>query len=144
MCDGRSCSWVPYRSLPCTLQDGGDAYNALRCRSLSAKEPLIIGLFCDKWRTKIKGILSICATLWWDLSKRKALLDTIPKSGKFGIFFETFVYFSRARSILRKSFDKNYRANWRQNKRIVGENMIEKTKSRINKTQKILRKRGAM
>jgi len=32
----------------CVLQDGQNAYDALSCTSLSAKEPLIIGLFCGK------------------------------------------------------------------------------------------------
>jgi len=30
------------------IQCGEDAYDALSCRSLAAKEPLIIGLFCGK------------------------------------------------------------------------------------------------
>jgi len=30
------------------VQGGEDPYGALSCRDLSAKEPLIIGLFCDK------------------------------------------------------------------------------------------------
>jgi len=31
-----------------------DVYDVLSCRSLSAKEPLIIGLFCGKRRIKIR------------------------------------------------------------------------------------------
>ena len=30
------------------VQGGGDEWDALSCRSLFAKEPLIIGLFCGK------------------------------------------------------------------------------------------------
>ena len=30
------------------VQGGEDAYDALKCRSLSAKTPLITGLFCGK------------------------------------------------------------------------------------------------
>jgi len=30
----------------CPVQGAEDAWDALRCRSLSAKEPLIVGLFC--------------------------------------------------------------------------------------------------
>ena len=33
---------------PYILPGTGDAYDALSCRSFSAKEPLIIGLFCGK------------------------------------------------------------------------------------------------
>jgi len=36
------------------LQDGKNTLNALSCKSLSAKEPLIIGLFCGKRLTKIR------------------------------------------------------------------------------------------
>jgi len=36
------------------LQGGEDALDALTCRSLSAKEPIIIWLFCEKWPTKIR------------------------------------------------------------------------------------------
>jgi len=36
------------------IQDGEDAVDALRCRSLSAKEPLIVRLFCGKWPIKIR------------------------------------------------------------------------------------------
>jgi len=36
-------------SLICETNDGGnDAQDALKCMSLSAKEPLIVGLFCRK------------------------------------------------------------------------------------------------
>jgi len=35
-------------------QDGEDAQDALSCRTLSAKEPLIVGLFCGKWPIKIR------------------------------------------------------------------------------------------
>ena len=35
-------------------QGGEDPWDALRCRSLSAKEPLIIGLFCQKCSIKIR------------------------------------------------------------------------------------------
>ena len=36
------------------LHGGEDPQDALSCRSLSAQEPSIIGLFCRKWPTKIK------------------------------------------------------------------------------------------
>ena len=36
------------------VQGGQDSYNALKCRSFFAKEPLIIGLFCRKWPVKIR------------------------------------------------------------------------------------------
>jgi len=34
--------------LPAKLQGGEDSWDALSCRSFSAKEPLIVGLFCGK------------------------------------------------------------------------------------------------
>ena len=37
-----------------SVQDGEDPYDAWSCRSFSAKEPLIIGLFCGKWPVKIR------------------------------------------------------------------------------------------
>ena len=33
---------------------------ALSCRSFSAKEPLIIGLFCEKWPIKIRHSMGLC------------------------------------------------------------------------------------
>jgi len=42
------------------LQGGVDAYDALSRRSLSAKEPLIAGLFCGKWPTKIRHPMHLC------------------------------------------------------------------------------------
>jgi len=36
------------------IQGGEDPQDALSCRSFSAKEPLIIGLFCGKWPIKIR------------------------------------------------------------------------------------------
>ena len=36
------------------VQSGENALDALSCRSLFAKEPLIIGLFCGKWPPKIR------------------------------------------------------------------------------------------
>ena len=38
--------------LSCSVQGSEDTWDALSCRSLSAKEPLIIGLFCGKWPVK--------------------------------------------------------------------------------------------
>ena len=36
------------------IQGGEDPYDALSCRSLSAKAPVIIGFFCGKWPVKIR------------------------------------------------------------------------------------------
>jgi len=36
------------------IQGGEDQWDALRCRTFSAKEPLIIGLFCGNWPVKIR------------------------------------------------------------------------------------------
>jgi len=41
------------------VQGGEDAY-ALNCRSISAKEPLNIGLFCGNWLLKIRHPLHLC------------------------------------------------------------------------------------
>ena len=41
------------------LQGDEDALDALRCRLFSAKEPLIIGLFCGKWPVKIRHPTSL-------------------------------------------------------------------------------------
>jgi len=38
----------------CITQGGEDAYDASSCRSLSAKEPLLIGLFYGKEPIKIR------------------------------------------------------------------------------------------
>ena len=43
------------------LQGGEDALDALRCRSLFAKEPRIIGLFCGKDKASC-GFLPPCST----------------------------------------------------------------------------------
>jgi len=42
------------------IPGGEDAQDALSCRSLSAKEPLIIGLFCRKEPTKIRHPTYLC------------------------------------------------------------------------------------
>jgi len=51
-----SCSINPQKvCLPLNLPHiGKNAYNALSCRSLPAKEPQITGLFCGKWPIKIR------------------------------------------------------------------------------------------
>jgi len=36
------------------VESGQDAYDAFNCRSLSAKGPLVIGLFCGNRPTKIR------------------------------------------------------------------------------------------
>jgi len=55
-----NASWHTYEWVMSThkrsltvLMCGEDAEDALSCRSLSAKGPLIIGLFCGKWPIKI-------------------------------------------------------------------------------------------
>jgi len=57
--------WADYMKSPLTLlrlhvESGEDAEDALSCRSLSAKEPLIIGLFCGKWPIKIRHPITLC------------------------------------------------------------------------------------
>ena len=42
------------------LQGGDDAWDALSCRSLSAKEPLIMGPFCGKRPIKIRHPRRLC------------------------------------------------------------------------------------
>ena len=41
------------------LQGGEDAEDALSCRSLFEKKPLIIGLFCGKWPIKIRHLMGL-------------------------------------------------------------------------------------
>jgi len=41
------------------LQGGKDSLDALSCRSFSAKERLIIGLFCGKWPKKIRHPMTL-------------------------------------------------------------------------------------
>ena len=65
-----NASWHTYEWVMSThkrsltvLVCGEDAEDALSCRSLSAKGPLIIGLFCGKWPIKI-DIICRHATLY--------------------------------------------------------------------------------
>ena len=53
------------------LQGGEDPQDAFSCRSFFAQEPLIIGLFCGKWRVKIRhpmtlrhSVMQLCADFW--------------------------------------------------------------------------------
>jgi len=41
------------------IQEGQDPWDALSCMSFLAKEPLIIGLFCGKWPTKIRHPMTL-------------------------------------------------------------------------------------
>jgi len=41
------------------IQGGIETFDFLSCRSLSAKEPLIIGLFCEKQPAKMRPPMSI-------------------------------------------------------------------------------------
>jgi len=41
------------------LQGGEDPQDALSCRAFSAKEPLIIRLFCGKWPVKIRHAMHL-------------------------------------------------------------------------------------
>jgi len=68
--------WIP-RSKANTMQGGADALDALRCRSLSTQEPLIVGLFCGKmtYQNKASYVSSppcrneSCYTHGWVLSR---------------------------------------------------------------------------
>jgi len=42
------------------VQGGEDALGAANCRSLSAKEPIIVGLICGKRPTKIRHLWPLC------------------------------------------------------------------------------------
>jgi len=46
--------WYVHSVHMCKRLVGDDTRDALSCRSFPAKEPLIIGLFCGKWHTKIR------------------------------------------------------------------------------------------
>jgi len=43
----------------CLLQGGDDALDAVTCRSLSAREPIIIGFFCGKRPEKIRHAIPL-------------------------------------------------------------------------------------
>ena len=42
------------------VQGGKDALGAVICRSLSAKEPIIVGLICGERPTNIRHLLPLC------------------------------------------------------------------------------------
>ena len=44
-------TWIPV---------GEDAWDASNCKSLSAKEPLIVGLFCGKRPMKMRHPMGLC------------------------------------------------------------------------------------
>jgi len=47
------------------LQGSKDALNILICRSFSAKEPLIIGLFCGKWPMALRHPKDLRHPIFW-------------------------------------------------------------------------------
>ena len=49
--------WVQLRAPYGMIESGPDAYDAFNCRSLFAKEPLVIGLFCGDWPIKIRHMM---------------------------------------------------------------------------------------
>jgi len=55
---------LPNKKSKLGYEDDVDAWNAWSCRSLSAKEPLIIGLFCEKWPTKIGHLTLLRHPVW--------------------------------------------------------------------------------
>jgi len=55
------------------LQGGKDPQDALSCGSLSSYQPLIIGLFCGKWPTKIGHPMSLCHPVSCGLMKCMSL-----------------------------------------------------------------------
>jgi len=54
-----ACAHVYLPHCVAAVQGGEDAWDALNCRSLSAKEPIILGLFCGQWRIKIRHSMHI-------------------------------------------------------------------------------------
>jgi len=50
----------PHKRHDSCIQGGKDAEDAISCRSLSAKEPLIMGLFCGKRPIKIRQPMGLC------------------------------------------------------------------------------------
>jgi len=48
-----------------SVQGGEDSKDPLSCRSISTKEPLIIGHFCRKWPIKIRDPMSLRHPVYW-------------------------------------------------------------------------------
>jgi len=46
------------------VQGGEDPYAALSCRSFSAKEPIIVGLFCGKRPIKVRHPMTLRHPVW--------------------------------------------------------------------------------
>jgi len=55
---------LPRKKSKLRYEGGVDAWNAWSCMSLSAKEPLIIGLFCRKRPTKIRHLILLRHPVW--------------------------------------------------------------------------------
>jgi len=66
------------------VQGGEDPQDALSCRSLSLKEPLIIGLYCGKWPIKIRHPMGLCnpVSTWIRFSNRVAQTNMMQLSCK--------------------------------------------------------------
>ena len=59
-CAFRPVLCVRVRERLCISQGGKDPQDAFNCRSLLAKEPWIIGLFCRKWPVKVRHPMGLC------------------------------------------------------------------------------------
>ena len=57
-------SHVTHVNESCRIQGGEDPQDVLNCRSFSAKEPLIIGLFCGNLHIKIRHPMGLRHPVW--------------------------------------------------------------------------------
>lgn len=53
-------------SIQIPLQGGEHTWDAFSCRSLSATEPLFVGLFCGKWRIDVWHPVHLCHPVYID------------------------------------------------------------------------------
>ena len=59
-CQIHKVGYVAWLICIARIQGGKDPCDAISCRLFSAKEPLIIGLFCGKWPVKISRPMGLC------------------------------------------------------------------------------------
>jgi len=101
--------------VPCRVQSGEDEYDTLNCRVLSAKEPLILGLFCGNYRqTRDAGAMSCtrgqrfigCPKLQVSLRKKATDYGSLVRkfgSDSRGRCHGVYLLFTKKKGFLRKA-----------------------------------------
>jgi len=88
--------WIIWKA-EYTIQGGKYAQDALSCRSLSAKEPLIIRLCCGKWPIKIRHPMGLRHPVEeWMLEKTNYGVARLVGSLKSHTYFAEYSLFYRA------------------------------------------------